>query len=369
LLKLRAKKEILPKKKLDQNKLRNVMAVDAGHNMWAQRLTYKQNKRINSNPIRSWSALGWTPYSRGMDQLAHHLGESGFNSGWEFDISSCDAKLFENLLLGIAHMRWRALRPQDQTQPNLTRMLNLYRMISRTPLALPDGAVFLKGLNGFGGNLTGQVGTAHDNTIFGLFLLAYSFIVLVGPDIELFKKCIRAITLGDDITFTVHDDIVEEFNGPAIAELCFKNLGVVFESPCWAARPFYELGFLSMHFKWDAEHNCYFHTVDRDKLFSSLLQGGTTRTPAEQLQRICGMRNVAWGDIQMRQDLENIYWLYLERYEIMLKGVDTWETAKKSYVSLGMLARLYAGFESCDLSFEPWLEVHATSFSAWREQV
>jgi hypothetical protein len=303
-----------------------------------------------------------------MDQLAHHLGEPGFNAGWEFDISSCDAKLFTNLLLGIAHMRWRALRLQDQTTDNLIRMLNLYRMIASCPLAMPDGATFLKGTNGFGGNLTGQVGTAHDNTIFGLFLLAYSFIVLVGPDIEMFKQCVRAITLGDDITFTVHDSIVEDFNGPAIAEVCFQNLGVVFESPCWSARPFHELGFLSMHFKWDTEHNCYFHTVDRDKLFSSLLQGGTNRTPSEQLQRICGMRNVAWGDIRTRQDLENIYWLYHDRYEISLRGVESWETAKKSYVSLGMLARLYAGFESHNLSFEPWLEVHATSFSAWREQ-
>lgn len=364
------KKECLPVQKLKINKLRNVMAVDAGHNMQTQRLTYKMNKKLNSRPIQSWSALGWSPYRRGMQQLAEHLGAPGFNGGWELDIASCESKIWENLLLRFAEVRWRALKASDQTVDNLIRLKNVYRMISSCPLAMPDGAVFLKGAEGYGGNLTGQVGTAHDNTLFGLFLLAYAFIILVGPDLDQFRALVRPITLGDDITFTVHDDIIEDFNGPAIAEVVHRNLGVVLESPEWKARPFYQLGFLSMHFIWDPEYNAYLHRVDRDKLFSSLLQGGTNRTPTEQLQRISGMRNVSWGDRRTRQDLDNVYWMYRDRFDKTLGGTESWETAKKSYVSDAMLEKLFLGFESSvSDNFDDWLEVHATSFSAWREHI
>lgn len=347
LAQVTVKKEILPLKKLTINKLRNVMAVDGAHNMWNQRLCYHLHKKFNNHPFSTRSALGWTPFRHGMQSLAEYWGdkENGFHMGWELDGSSWEAKIWERCLLQIADIKFRALRTEDQTQANHIRMKNVYRMISECPLVMPDGRVYLKGENGAGGNLTGQVGTAHDNTLMLLFTLAYCWIRIMGNDHLGWLKMLRPMCLGDDLTFTVHDSIIDEFNGPRLAECAWIELGVVFESPCWEARPFYELGFLSMHFRWDSEYNCYFHRVDRDKLFSSLLQGGTNRTPAEQLQRICGLRNSSWGDAVVRQELFCVYQDYLQLYDSQLRGTDSWETAKKSFVSDHALEAIYYGFQ------------------------
>ena len=82
------------------------------------------------------------------------------------------------------------------------------------------------------------------------------------------------------------------------------------------------------------------------------------------------MRNVSWGNRKVRQDLANVFDLYVRLYESTLRDDPKWIEAKKSFVSDGMLEKLYCGFESSDdTSWQDWLEVHATSFSAWREQI
>jgi len=338
------KKEILPQKKLLQNRLRNVIAVDGGHNMWMQMACYDAHHRLQRFPIDSMTALGWSPYRSGMQKLAEYLGKHP--NGWEIDGGAWESHMFEECLWEIAKLKFEALCPEDQTDENRIRINNLYRMIARLPLVMPDGHAFLKGAKGSGGNLTGQVGTAHDNTLLMLFAVCYSWIMLVGPDYEEFRANTSIITFGDDLTFTVSDELALTFNGPAMAQLVWDDLGFVFESPDWNARPFYELGFLSMHFILDEKNRRWVHRIDRDKLYSNVLQGGTDRTPQEQLQRLCGMRNVAWGHLQMRRELQELIDEYIFTFDPALKGDFMWEQAKKSYVNDRFLARLYFGFES-----------------------
>jgi hypothetical protein len=251
----------------------------------------------------------------------------------------------------MADMKFRALRLEERTIQNHIRIRNLYEMISVCPLVLPDGFAFLKGSNDAGGNLTGQVGTAHDNTLLMLFMFAYCFITVIGNNFERFQRETAPICLGDDCTFTVSDAINVEAGGnygKRMAQVAYEELGVVFESPNWEPQEFYKLGFLSMHFVYDDVHRMWYHVINRDKLFSNLLQGGTTREPQEQLQRIANMRNVAWGDPQLRQDFENIYYRYVKHFDRFLGGNEAWETAKKSYVPDAWLERLYSGYESLE---------------------
>jgi len=338
------KKEILPGKKLKQNRLRNVMAVDASHNLGMQRCCYDCHHKMQKHPIDNLTALGWTPYRMGMQHLAQHLGKHP--NGWEIDGGAWESHMFEACLEEIAKLKFQALKLEERTHDNWMRIRNLYRMISTIPIVMPDGNVYLKGASGSGGNLTGQVGTAHDNTLLMLFALSYSFILLAGPDYHQFRKETSIITFGDDGTFTVSDAIVGKFNGPAIAKLVWDDLGFVFESPNWEAQPFYKLGFLSMHFNFDQKRWVWTHVVNRDKLYSNLLQGGNVRDAADQLHRLCGMRNVAFGDEQMRNELQQIIDEWIHIFDDQLKGDAVWEQAKKSYVPDRLLDRVYFGFES-----------------------
>jgi len=351
------KKEILPIKKLAINRLRNVIAVDGAHNMWNQRLCFVMHHVMQRFPISTLTALGWSPYNGGMQDLADHLCQHP--NGYEFDGSTWEAHLWEECLLKIADIKWRALKPSDRTPENRIRFQNVYRMVSRCPIVLPDGNTYMKGDNGDGGNLTGQVGTAHDNSLMMLFTMAYAFIRLVGHDYSAFKKFTAIITLGDDCTMTISDQIHSKFNGETIARIVYEELAIVLESPCWSPRPFHELGFLSMHFHWDKEHKQWVHTVDRDKLYSSLLQGGTERTPPEQLQRIAGMRNVAWGNAKMRMELDMLYAQYKDLYQETWRNHPDWIQAEQSYVPDRLLERLYFGYHSTDVvevKFDlPWL--------------
>jgi len=323
-----------------------VMAVDGAHNMWNQRFCFFMHHKMQEFYILTRSALGWSPYGGGMNDLASYLGRHPY--GWEFDGAGWESHIWEECLMRIADMKWRALVLEERTPENHVRIRNIYKMIASLPVVMPDGYTFLKGPDGDGGNLTGQVGTAHDNTIMMLFCMAYAFIKLVGPDYDSFVRDFSPICLGDDCTMTVSEKIVDKFNALSIAKVLYDDIGVILETPCWEARQFHELGFLSMHFHWNEEHHTWTHKIDRDKLFSSLLQGGSIRTPDMQLQRMCNMRNVSWGHEPTRNELELLIRNYKQQYDPALSGMPAWETAKKSYVDDRMLERLYFGYQSGD---------------------
>lgn len=338
------KKEILPLKKLEENRLRNVMAVAADHNMWAQMLTFDMNHKLNAVPLKAMCALGWSPFGGGMHHLASYLGK--FPCGWDLDGGSWESKIFTEALMRIANLRFHALAPEYQTQQNLVRFENLYKMIASCPLVMPDGYVFLKGEDGRGGNLTGQVGTAHDNTIFMMAVFCYCFIRIFGDDFLFFQLNTRVACFGDDCTFTVSqtlNDMAGNY-GVAMADVAWSELGVIFECPSWQPRPFHELSFLSLWFKFDNEHHRWVQVVNRDKMYSSLLQGGTERDAAEQMQRICSMRNVTWGDVKVRKELALMINAFEELHDQELAGDLAWEISKTNHLSDKELATVYYGY-------------------------
>jgi len=248
-------------------------------------------------------------------------------------------------------------------------------MISRVPLVMPDGNVYLKGAHGEGGNLTGQMGTAHDNTLMMLFVFCYCYAEITGENFQSLQENCAPICLGDDCTFTVSNRVNSMAKvkygvnyGQAMARVAFYELGIIFESPNWEEQAFHKLGFLSMHFKWDVEHQLWFHVVDTDKLWSSLLQGGTTRSPDEQVQRIANMRNVCWGDLVVRKQFEELYERYVKHWDPFFQRSPDWEQAKKSFVPNSVLERLFCGFDSRELdqlSFEPDVLARESSAPGW----
>lgn len=154
--------------------------------------------------------------------------------------------------------------------------------------------------------------------------------------------------LGDDCTFTVSDEVNDFCGGNfgfEMAQLCWEELGITFECPDWTPRPFHKLTFLSMSFEFDVSTHMWVHKISRDKMFSSIVQGGTVRDPPELLQRMNSMRNVCFGDVKTRKELHMLINAFTDYWDAVLEGDSDWETSKMSFVTDANLERLYYGFE------------------------
>jgi hypothetical protein len=62
-----------------------------------------------------------------------------------------------------------------------------------------------------------------------------------------------------------------------------------------------------MKFRHNSEHDVYDFLIDRDRIYSSILEGGTGETtPYTQLARLCTIRTMAWADEPMRLWLDEL---------------------------------------------------------------
>lgn len=345
IVQVNGKKEILPSKKVLENRLRNVFCMPVKHSLAQQRLLADSHRKIQDYSLALWHALGFSPFFRGTHRLVMHF--KMHPHGWEFDGDSWESQIHSDSLHRLSGIKFRCLRPEDQTKENRIRLENLYLACGEALIILPDGCVFLKGTKGAGGNPSGQVATAHDNTFYMLVVFCFiTFLIIGDNDFQIVFANASVAVLGDDLTFTVSDWLNNKAGGnfgKMFAKIAHEELGLMFSSPCWDSRPGEDLGFLAMKFVYDEEHKCFTHRVNRDKMYSNLEQGGRFRTPPEILQRISGMRNVSWADPQIRAELAHLFVVVERMHELQYHDDPEWVTAKKSYVSDAKLSRLYYG--------------------------
>jgi hypothetical protein len=155
------------------------------------------------------------------------------------------------------------------------------------------------------------------------------------------------VCFGDDCTFTISDLVNDDVGGnygASMSALVWSECGIVFECPDWKPRPFHQFSFLSMRFKFDDENRQWCQVVNRDKLYSSLLQGGNLRDPPEMMQRLNSIRNVSWGDQDVRRELAILIDAYATYWDEALFDVPAWQEAKKGYLTDGDLENLFFGY-------------------------
>jgi hypothetical protein len=184
----------------------------------------------------------------------------------------------------------------------------------------------------------------------------YAWLVLVEEGWDSFEKHVRIIILGDDVTLTVHEDYIATYSGKAIAEVLYADFGVILETPDEEARPWYELGFLQMHFA-ESEFGMWTHVLDPARVVSSLLQGGRRdklNDPVAYMERLGGIRNASWGDPQIRHMVVDVKEAWESAHPEESKTT-AWKLASKGWLSDSLLAKLYFGLEA-ELQFQAPLQ-------------
>jgi len=361
-----SKHELRLTQKVRDGKMRTITPTSTPHVQCVRRLYQDQLLKISANPLKSWTALGFSPFYGGTERLFRYLVEPGFFGGYEFDVSKMDSNLHERVSQMLLHMDYDMLNDEDATIANKTRMLNLRSSIYCAPLVLPDGTVVLKGDEERGGNLSGQFLTTWDNTRFLTFLILYCFAKMFGTENLLanFNDRVRFVGLGDDIIMTVHTSIQHLFTGSYIADTLFFDFNVTLESPDFNWRSIWFLRFLAFGFRYDRENSAVFHVLDPQRVISSIIQGGSDapdngrNTPHGQLNRLCGIRIASWGDPDIRKMVRGCIEKHLSTWKDLdsMNSQSPWETAKKAYLSDATLLALYSGRESDSPELSPHLD-------------
>ena len=331
------KEEVRPQEKIAENKIRTFLAGAVDGTVHGNRLFADMNEKMNASHLKSSSGVGMSPYKGNWDRLYRKL--NIFRKGYALDESEYDSSLRAYLMWGCALLRWKMLRPEDQTQENMQRLKTYYRNLVNSLVVTAEGVLVFK----LTGNPSGSVNTINDNTLILYTLLAYAWIRLCGenPNYSEFENNTSKVLVGDDNTWTVSDWAHDFFNGRNVINE-WTQIGVTTTTDSLDPRPACELDFLSAHtiFYMDQAVPVY----DRTKLMTSLLYAPTVHhTPAVTLTRTAALLTVGWTDTQFRKFArELIEWL-LYKYDNICAEDAEWIQAKSGILSDARLSQLFLG--------------------------
>ncbi len=337
------KGELRERLKVLNNQLRTISPVCARHAHRGQRLFHDMNKRWCNANLTLLTALGWRPFGGGTHFLAKMWAQH--TKGCSIDLKACDSKLFERFCMTVADFRYSMLAKEFKTHDMLHRIRHHYMEMMKTPLVMPDGYVFQKGIFGSGGNLTGQTCTAHDNELFSKFLVLWAWAEDPNHTFEQYLEQICNISNADDITWTQEDPVEINFSPRIFAWVCYRDFGVVTESLDWDLSPWYDLNFLSFKLEYDPIYQMFFHSPDTVRILCSLIYSPGNRWPPRELARVCNLRVATFGNQTLREILDLVYWKYIALYDERFRLDPEWVRSKRSYHSLRLLGILYSGEE------------------------
>lgn len=356
------KKETRKHEKVDANQVRVITPVSTPHVMMSKMLHEDRMQKRARAGLRAGTALGHNPFGGGTQILFNYLcdPDQGFTQGYESDVKAQDSTIQTRDSIELLTINFHCLREEDRTYENWVRMRNLRDGIYTGPMIMPDGTVFLKGTDGRGGNTSGQHLTTEDNDLKVDFNYLYAYDRLKNPRsepwnlLEDFERHIRLVHLSDDGVVVPDDDHQELFSFSQVACVLWHELGVIIEGPTPLYRPVVELQFLAMKFLYNEDWNMMFHSLDPQRVTSSIVQGGSDNpltgrnTPHGMLLRLAGILVAAWGNPEIRRMVRNCIQYHLQKYKDLdsLDRRTPWEQAKKAVHDDYTLAKLYTGFEA-----------------------
>jgi len=230
------KDEIRPREKLKLEKTR-VFTGSTAENSWAcARLFKDQRDKMKNSFMSTSSCIGIRQTNLDFHFVFRRLRE--LPNCASLDASNWDGNILADLLIRVAMLRFKWLEPEERTEQNWWRVMNLYRDTIFTRTLFPDGYVYRMD----GGMPSGWGLTADDNTLMHYAILSYVAISL-GVDFNTFVDETRIFLYGDDNTYSYTNAMVAM--APQNIVRVSKELGVNFEiADCeWDS-----LKFLQHHF-------------------------------------------------------------------------------------------------------------------------
>lgn len=336
------KEELRTGEKLRENSQRTFTAGSVDMTTHGNRLFADMNEKLYASHLRSASTIGWAPMYGNWHRLIKKL--DVFPNGYALDESQYDSSLRAFLMWACARLRWRMLRPEDQTEKNYNRIRTLYRNIVNSLIVTQDGVLVLK----LGGNPSGSINTISDNTLILYALKAYAWIrnyrvfnERLEPNYQEFEDNTAKALCGDDNTWTVSNWAHAFYNAHTIiAE--WKKIGITTTTDSMEPRAADELDYLSAHTIYIKGVAC--PVYDREKLItSSLFCTKKLKSPAHTLTRVAGILVTGWTDIPFRHFARGLIDWLMHNYDHILCNDQDWIIAKCGVMSDAQLEELWTG--------------------------
>lgn len=279
------KDELRLKEKVVMHKTRLFTAGSTEHAVIGDRLCLDFNLKFYSSCLKSFSAVGMSPYKRGFDILRRKLRSRGFEHLEALDISNFDGSVFAELLWEVCRFRFEMFAIEDRTQDNWNRLVNWYYDSINSIMVLQDGSLVMKDH----GQPSGTINTVVDNTLINFIYFAFCWLWNGGPDsYDTFMEEVIAVLYGDDNTYTYSDFAKAFVSGEKVAQ-AMKSLGI--EVTGVGERTWDNVDFLSHSF--ERRNDCFLPALDFERLFCGMLLGGSMSID-ESWQRASAFRAKAW---------------------------------------------------------------------------
>nr|QTE76055.1 nonstructural protein 1ab [Bat astrovirus] len=173
------KKEILKKKKVSENDIRQILCTDPSFCRIGLMFEQHQNSLMKENTLLKHGQCGWSPYEGGWHALMNRLERPG-NKYIEMDWSRYDGTIPEEVFMQIKDIRFGFLSPEYRTKKNKKIYTWYCENLLHRVVLLPSGEVTKQDR----GNPSGQVSTTMDNNMVNTFLQAFEFMYVNGLTLE-----------------------------------------------------------------------------------------------------------------------------------------------------------------------------------------
>ncbi|QOR29562.1 ORF1b [Bat astrovirus] len=167
------KKEILKKKKVNDNDIRQILCTDPAFSRIGLMFEQHQNKLMKEDTERRHGQCGWSPYEGGWHRTLSRLEKPG-NKYIEMDWSRYDGTIPEEVFMQIKDIRFGFLSPEYRTRKNKDIYKWYCHNLLHRKVLLPSGEITEQ----HRGNPSGQVSTTMDNNMVNTFLQAFEFMYL-----------------------------------------------------------------------------------------------------------------------------------------------------------------------------------------------
>lgn len=313
------KEEMRAAEKLADRKIRTFVA-SSKEMVYVSRRLFGSGYEAWVNAHRELNhGIGFNKFEGGWDSLVRKLAK--FPNCFGADVDGRDGSVSPEAIAWWTLQEWRFLPRADQTPANRKRFVTLLRNRSFSLVVDPDGFVWYV----TGGNKSGDPKTIQINTWQTREEFYYAWIKLVGSDRSFMRQNCAFDLTGDDVIFSVSDEVVERFNFTTVASLLAEDYGVVWTTDFAPPRHAMYVPYLSSTSVIRA--GLYVPIPTSSKMLASWLKATKSDTPAMSLVRSWAFYRELYWDVEMRSRVKHHIDRLMRTYSRLLKDDPDWQLA------------------------------------------